>query len=121
MTMEEIDLHSCLGSMTEWTIFGLNMNRSEVEGGVFTEELITNSMYILWQGWEQHVPLVWVGSLLWTLMGTGLRGNHCHVPPRQYKHTGFLLIVQYTTFMMDRFHGCILFRLWHDTKKSKGT
>ncbi len=42
-------------------------------------------------------------------------------PPRQHKHTGFMLIVQYTIFKMDRFQGSMPVRLWHGSKKSKGT
>jgi hypothetical protein len=42
-------------------------------------------------------------------------------PPRQHKHTAFMLIVRFTTFMMDRFHGSMPVRLWQGSKKSKET
>jgi hypothetical protein len=35
-------------------------------------------------------------------------------------NTGFMLIVQYTTFMMSRFHGSMPVRLWLSSRKSKG-
>jgi hypothetical protein len=62
ITMEYIDLHSCLGVNDLNGHIDLNTNWSEVEGGVFSEELVTSYPLIITKG----------NSLWGTIAGEGL-------------------------------------------------
>jgi hypothetical protein len=55
-------------------------------------------------------------------MGTGWGGNSCLEKAGLSDSANILdtFIVQYTTLMMVRFHSCMLVRLWHGFKTSKG-